>query len=263
LTTAIQSPAKKVAARKRKPVARKTDDVLLTILLDRSGSMGMIRDATIKGFNDFVSSQRDSQQKGKLLVSLVQFDTEYEPNFAGVDVAESDIELDYSSFVPRGGTALLDSLAHAIHDTDAWIKDNAFKGRIIFLVITDGEENSSSEYTHKAITKLVSEYEVGRNWSFAYVGANVDAFGNSVHLGMQQGSALQTASNPQSVSVMFAATGAAMENYRQSGASGQVASGSFYDNDMTDAVLTSSADVNTYVAGAIQSVGTVQPKKKK
>lgn len=146
-------------------------DRTLIFLLDRSGSMETCRDDTIGGFNAFVSDQKTLG--GKL--TLVQFDHEiknvYEDTPLG-DVAPLTIE----TFQPRGSTALMDAIGRTIKAHDS-------KTGVVFIIQTDGEENSSHTYTKAHIKDLI-EQKTKDGWTFMYLGANQDAFAEAGSMGI-------------------------------------------------------------------------------
>ena len=146
-------------------------DRTLIFLLDRSGSMETCRVDTIGGFNAFVSDQKTLG--GKL--TLVQFDHEiknvYEDTPLG-DVAPLTTE----TFQPRGSTALMDAIGRTI-------KAHESKTGVVFIIQTDGGENSSHKYTKAHIKDLI-EQKTKDGWTFMYLGANQDAFAEAGSMGI-------------------------------------------------------------------------------
>ena len=154
----------------------------ITMLLDRSGSMQTIKTDIEGGFDAFIAEQR--QQAGRCTVSLAQFDDEYESVYTGRDLADvPPLELH-----PRGRTALLDSIARVIRDTEARLAalpEDDKPGVVIIGIMTDGYENASTEMTHPAVKAVIEAYEKGRGWVFTYLGANQDAIEVGSSLGIQ------------------------------------------------------------------------------
>ena len=140
-------------------------------ILDRSGSMDNCLDDTIGGFNAFV---REQVPIGGTL-TLVLFDHEYTPVYKLKPI--QDVEpLTRETFKPRGSTALLDAIGRTI-------KENWSRNQPTVVILTDGQENSSHEYTKAHIKDLVEERQA-KGWTFVYLGANQDAFAEAGGLGI-------------------------------------------------------------------------------
>lgn len=146
----------------------------IVAIIDRSGSMYNLVDDTIGGFNSFIEEQKKGP--GKALLTLVQFDTNYEINYQAKDVNDV-IPLDKTTYVPRGGTALFDAVARTVTEVGqrlSSIPDDKRPGTIIFLVITDGQENASHEFGGETGQRKVSEmvkHQIEKySWDFVYMG---------------------------------------------------------------------------------------------
>jgi hypothetical protein len=153
----------------------------VVVVMDRSGSMVTIADDAAGGFNQLVRKQQEVLAgPGSCKLTLVQFDTEYE--FVHRSCPIEDIP--EFKLHPRGGTALLDALGRAIKETEHRMPsvvrcDHCGPTRtlpkVIFVVVTDGHENSSKEFSKAQISALV-EAKQREGWEFVFLGANVDAF---------------------------------------------------------------------------------------
>lgn len=147
---------------------------LINFVLDKSGSMDVIREATISGFNEFLGDQ--VKQPGKTLFSLTTFDTRFDVRFVAVPVAQVP-KLDMASYEPDGMTALYDAIAYSVHGVDDWIAGQRRKpDKVLFVIMTDGEENSSREYTQAKVFALIKQHQDERDYEFIYLGANQDAY---------------------------------------------------------------------------------------
>ena len=160
----------------------KADLTDITLVVDRSGSMAQIREDAEGGVNTFIA--RQAKELGEALLTLVQFDTEYEFLLKGVPIQQAQgYEL-----VPRGMTALLDAVGRAITETGerlAKMAEEDRPGLVIFVVVTDGHENSSKEFTSKnQISGMVREQEDKYQWKFVFLGANMDAIATAAGLGI-------------------------------------------------------------------------------
>ncbi len=147
----------------------------LYFLLDRSGSMQGIVDDTVGGFDAFVAEQRAVTRGGaECRVTLAQFDDAYGEVYADRPIA------DVGSLVlkPRGTTALLDSIGRLVVDAGqrlARIPEDRRPGTVVVGIMTDGLENASREWTHRAVRALVEQQSTTNAWQFLYMGADQDA----------------------------------------------------------------------------------------
>lgn len=98
-------------------------------------------------------------------------------------------ELNDKTFVPRGGTPLLDCLGRGINDLSEHINkltDDQKPDKVFFIIITDGQENSSHEFKKSDIVKLIDEKKNQDNWEFLFLSADLDAIGDARLYGINQ-----------------------------------------------------------------------------
>jgi len=166
--------------------AAEADRVHVSVLLDRSGSMGSIADDTIGGFNTFVAQQRELP--GDCRITLVQFDGQNPQDVvaAAVPVAEL-VDLDSHTYQPRGSTPLLDALGTLIETVDRRSATDPDEFQLV-AVITDGHENASQRFTRDRIADMVKARS-DAGWAFIFLGANIDSFGEAHTMGMHRGQA--------------------------------------------------------------------------
>ncbi len=151
-------------------------------LIDKSGSMACLTNDTIKGFNGFVESQKDDT---KTLLTTVLFDTTWKTLHNGIDVYEIN-PMTTKDYFAGGGTALLDAIGETInnvqerHDELGEEKPN----NVLFVITTDGEENSSRKFTKTQIEKMIKHQTNGHGWTFMFLGANMDAVSEASSLGI-------------------------------------------------------------------------------
>lgn len=160
------------------------DTTDITIILDRSGSMARIRTDVIGGFNSFLADQRKLPDLAT--ITLVQFDHDYEVMYRRKKVQTAP-DLTEETFVPRGNTALYDAMGRAISDVGdryASLREADRPGRVIFVVLTDGEENASREYKRAQLAAMVKVQREKYAWEFVFIGANQDAFLNGAAVGV-------------------------------------------------------------------------------
>ncbi|MEJ3656812.1 vWA domain-containing protein [Actinomycetes bacterium KLBMP 9759] len=153
---------------------------LIAALLDRSGSMHGLRSDTEGGFDAFVADQR--AVPGEVQVTLAQFDDRYEVVYSRRAIAEvPPLQLH-----PRGTTALLDAIGKLVTDVGrdlAALAEEERPEKVIVIVMTDGHENASSEWTPEAVRSIIAQQEQVYSWEFLFLGANIDAVTVGSHLG--------------------------------------------------------------------------------
>lgn len=171
----------------------------IAIILDRTGSMESIRDDTIGGFNAFLREQQ--AQPGTATLTLVQFDSQdpYEVVHRFKPIQEVR-ELTRATFVPRATTPLLDALGRGINDLEKTIADTKPEGRpsrVVFVVITDGQENASREFRKDQIARMIQERTKKDGWQFVFLSADMGAIGDADSYGIAPDSSLLFAKTAQ------------------------------------------------------------------
>jgi hypothetical protein len=155
----------------------------ITIVVDRSGSMDSIKSDAEGGVNSFIAEQ--AKESGEALVTLLQFDTKYEFLYQGTPIQE----VPQYELVPRGMTALLDAVGRAVNETSERLAEMAEKDRpglVIFVIMTDGLENSSKEFTKDQIKEMIERQQKEHDWHFTFLGANQDAFAEAGGMGINK-----------------------------------------------------------------------------
>jgi hypothetical protein len=123
---------------------------------------------------------------GDALVTLVLFDDKYEVPYRNKPINEVPLLTD-KTFVPRGSTALLDAIGRTINHVgtilDSLVEDERPE-HVIVVILTDGEENASHEFTNEQIKEMITHQTDVYNWQFIYIAANVDAFATAAQYGI-------------------------------------------------------------------------------
>ena len=156
----------------------------VTVILDRSGSMQKIASDAIGGFNEFLAEQE--RQAGDCRLTLIQFDNQYEVVYAAQPIAQAP-RLTEDTFQPRGSTALLDAIGRTIDRTGrrlAALSEDERPDRVMLVIITDGLENASSDFTREQIFGMISRQRDVFNWSFLFLAANQDAIAEGAKMGI-------------------------------------------------------------------------------
>ena len=143
----------------------------IVFILDRSGSMHGAEKDTIDGYNSYLKNMREKNAK----VTTVLFDDEYEMITEREDIKKVN-KLNNKIYYTRGSTSLMD----AIGKTITYI-DSKEVQKVLFIITTDGYENSSKEYNKSQIKELIKEHS---NWEFIYLGANIDSYGEAYSIGI-------------------------------------------------------------------------------
>lgn len=203
----------------------------INVVLDRSGSMDSVLEPTISGYNEFLNSQKG--QAGEAKFTLAQFDDVYEIVYAGVSV-EDVPELDRKTFVPRNTTALNDAIGKTITETGNRLnamRENERPEKVIFVIITDGGENASREYTSDKVQDMITHQRNKYNWEFIFIGANQDAIATAKGFGIGAGNALNYTANAVGSTYLYQDLGAKLTRSRRVGLSTLEASESLTFND--------------------------------
>lgn len=205
----------------------KTGYTDISIVLDRSGSMESVRSDTIGGFNAFLADQVEAG--GAATITLVQFDDVYEVVYSAIPLTDAK-RLDNSTFVPRGSTALLDAIGRTIQATGKRLEamtDDQRPEKVVFVILTDGLENASKEFTAQKVNDMLSHQRDVYKWEFVFLGANQDAITTAANLGIHAANSLTYAANSAGVKHAFRSLSKQLAGYR-AGVSAQVG---FSDED--------------------------------
>lgn len=156
----------------------------LVFIIDRSGSMSGLEGDTIGGFNSMLKQQQAVD--GKAVITTVLFDDQYELIHDRVDIQKVE-PMTQETYTPRGSTALLDAIGKTIHNIrkaqkEAKEEDRAEK--VIFFIITDGQENASRHYTASMIQERIRHQKQKHGWEFLFFGANMDAIAEAAKIGI-------------------------------------------------------------------------------
>jgi len=183
---------------------------LLTVILDRSGSMAGREDDVVGGVNKFIEDQK--AVPGEALLSLVRFDTQYE-NFRSMKSLNEVEPLKRDEFVPRGQTALLDAIGLTLNVLDEdWKKHTPDKA--IVVIVTDGQENASREFNREKIKSMIESRERSGKWTFIYLGADVTTFDDARAMGIQMSNTARYTNSAQGVRSGYAGVSASVGNLR-------------------------------------------------
>ncbi len=207
----------------------KSDLTDITLVVDRSGSMQDIRSDAEGGVNAFIENQ--AKEPGEALLTLVQFDIEYEFLHNGVPITS----VPKYSLVPRGSTALLDAIGRAINETGerlSKMNEEDRPGLVVFVVMTDGLENSSQEFSKARIKEMIQHQQEKFGWQFTFLGAEQDAFAEANTMGIDAAGAANFAKHK--VAAAYGATHAKVARMRRQRSAGETVANEFTAEERDD-----------------------------
>lgn len=147
----------------------------VVFILDRSGSMSGLEADTIGGFNSMIQKQK--KEEGEAYISTILFDDQSEVLYDRVPVGKVE-PMNDSQYYVRGCTALLDAIGGAIHhiaNVHKYAREEDRPEKTLFIITTDGMENSSRQYSYNKVKKMVQKEKEKYGWEFLFLGANMDA----------------------------------------------------------------------------------------
>ena len=162
----------------------------LVFILDRSGSMSGLEKDTIGGFNSLIEKQK--REKGDAIVTTILFNNTSKVLYNRVDL--KDVKpLTENDYVVYGGTALVDAVGIAISQINRIhmsMKKEEVPEKTLFVITTDGEENSSSHYTYREVFHMIQNQKFDHNWEFLFLGATIDIVEEAEKIGISKENAV-------------------------------------------------------------------------
>ena len=206
---------------------------LIAVLADHSGSMIDCRQDMEGGLNAFIEEQRN--EPGLLDLALAEFDHRF-----NIVRPMGRLSFPYRyALIPSGNTALLDAMGRYITEIGGQLDSLAESNRpakVIMLIVTDGLENASREWTREQVKALVEQQRTDYGWEFVFLGANIDAVAEGVNLGMARGSSMIfDASDSAAVANSYVAAGVYTSSVRGPRVAGAAAP-EFTDEDREKAM---------------------------
>lgn len=184
------------------------DRTQLVFIIDRSGSMGGLERDTVGGFNSVLRQNRELP--GECLVTTILFSTDVTVLHDAVPLQQVK-DMTMHDYVPGGCTALLDAMGNAINRM-LWQEE---PGRVQFVIITDGEENSSREYSLEKIRSMVTRLTQQNHWDFLFLGANMDAISTAGRMGIAPSRAVDAFADTESTVLQYKAVTCANLAFRK------------------------------------------------
>ncbi len=188
----------------------------ITILCDRSGSTASIKSDLEGGIKNLIIENK--KLKDPCNFSFITFDTEYDEIIKALDIQlvdESNIKIN-----PRGGTALLDSIGRAINNMGKRFSDlseSERPSRCVLVICTDGQENSSREFTKPQISEMIKHQEQNYKWEIIYLGANQDSFAEAGAFGISNSKIMNYSATSNSINAAFNSVSSNLTLFRSAG----------------------------------------------
>lgn len=185
----------------------------LVFILDRSGSMGGLESDTMGGFNGMLQKQK--KEEGEANVTTVLFDDQIDiiHDRFPIDVVKPLTDEDY---YVRGCTALLDAVGSTVKKVENIqnrLPEEMKAEKIIFVITTDGQENSSQEYSANMVKKMIEKNQE-KGWQFLFLGANIDAVEEAEKIGIRRTHAASYKNDAKGVQLNYEAAGRVMSYMR-------------------------------------------------
>lgn len=186
----------------------------INVILDRSGSMCSLASDTIGGFNQFLKDQKELP--GEAILTLCTFSTLHSIVHNGVKLSDVP-DLNEKTYQPAGGTALLDAMGTMIEvvgNNLSKMPEDERPSKVIFLIITDGQENSSTKFNYDQIKQMVLHQQEKYNWNFVFMGANLDAITEGKALGISIHNTLNYSATSTGTEDLYRSVSKNMTRYR-------------------------------------------------
>ena len=168
-----------------------SEKIDIIFLIDRSGSMYGSENDTIGGFNSFIAKQKKNETDAR--VTTILFDHGYEVLYKRKNLYDVD-DLTTNEYYVRGSTALLDAIGRTITSMDREVEN-----KVLFVITTDGYENSSKEFSRQQIKNMINSH----NWEFIYLGADIDSYAEASSIGIRKSSVSNYKKSKEGIDTMY------------------------------------------------------------
>lgn len=190
----------------------------LVLILDKSGSMSGLEKDTIGGYNSMLEQQR--KVDGECVITTVLFDNHYELLHDRIDIRAIQ-PITAKEYFVGGSTALLDAIGKTIHKIGTVQKNTTEDYRaekVMFVIITDGEENASRHYSSMQIREMIQRQKERYGWEFIFLGANIDAVETAGRFGIDADRAVDYVPDGEGTELNFRMMSETVATFRECGA---------------------------------------------
>lgn len=190
----------------------------LIFILDKSGSMSGLEKDTIGGYNSMLEKQKALD--GACFITTVLFDNQYDLLHDRIDIRAVK-PITEKEYCVGGSTALLDAIGTTIHkigNAQRNTADDYRAEKVMFVIITDGEENSSREYSSQKVKEQIERQKEKYGWEFIFIGSNIDAVETARGFGIDADRAVDYVSDSKGTALNFNMLNEAVAEFRECGA---------------------------------------------
>lgn len=190
----------------------------LVFILDKSGSMGGLEKDTIGGFNSMLNKQKEVE--GECRITTVLFDNRYELLHDRIDI-QAVSPMTEKEYCVGGSTALVDAIGRTINKLVSVQRGTAEEYRaekVMFVIITDGEENASREFSSEKVKAMIEHEKNKYGWEFVFLGANIDAVETAGRFGISADRAVDYVPDGAGTELNFKAMSETVACFRATGA---------------------------------------------
>ena len=187
----------------------------LVFILDKSGSMSGLEKDTIGGYNSMLKKQKE--EDGECVITTVLFDNNYELLHDRIDIRAVN-KLTKKDYTAGGSTALLDAIGRTVNkigNAQQNTAENYRAEKVMFVIITDGEENASKEYSSMQVKKMIQRQKEKYGWEFVFLGANIDAVETAERFGIDVDRAVDYVPDSKGTELNFIAMSEAVSSFRK------------------------------------------------
>ena len=188
----------------------------LVFIIDRSGSMASLAADTVGGFNAMIEKQREEEGECFVSTILFSFESEVLHDRVKLDEVKAMTEREY---LPYGSTSLIDAIGGAIRhigNIHKYARPEDLPEHTVFVITTDGEENSSHRYSSAEVKKLISDRKKKYGWEFLFIGANIDAVETAGRFGIAPDRAANYRADAKGTETLYRCVSRAVRDIRAS-----------------------------------------------
>lgn len=182
----------------------------LVFILDKSGSMSGLETDSIGGYNSMLAQQRALTDD--CLITTVLFDNECLLLHDRLKLTKVK-DMTHKDYLVGGSTALLDAIGQTIQHMSQ-VKDAR---NVLFVIITDGQENASRQFTVQTVKRLLEQQKEAKGWEFIFLGANIDAVETASRMGISPDHAADFLSDSEGTQLNYQVIADTITTYRTSG----------------------------------------------